>query len=146
MRFARILSLKVYFLIFLILFNSLKDIYENRIEAGVKRFTKFAILPFLLYSGIINILLSEKKFSSHPYYELQVGTASLALFIGLLLALILNIGLSSLSIILLIFNLSIIGRSIALFKYSTINDGLRLIPFIIIISYFIYLGFKTNST
>jgi len=146
MRFARILSLKVYLLIFLILFNSLKDVYENKIEAGFKRFTKFAVLPFLLYSGIINILLSEKKFSSHPYYELQVGAASLALFIGLLLALILNVGLSTLSIILLIFNLSIISKSIVIFKYSTINDGLRLIPFILIISYFVYLGFKTNST
>ena len=103
------------------------------------------ILPFLLYAGIRHLLFSQKNFKSHPYYELQVGGANIGIFVGLLLGIILNIGIGGLSCILLIYDILVISKSLVHFKYSGINEGLKFIPFILIISYFVYLGFKIRG-
>lgn len=145
MKFAKILTYKVYILIFIVLFRSLRDIYQNKIDEGFNRFTKFCILPFLLYAGIRHLLFSQKNFKSHPYYELQVGGANIGVFIGLLLGIILNIGIPALACILLIYDILVISKSLVHFKYSGINEGLKFIPFILIISYFVYLGFKIRG-
>ena len=141
MKFIKILTYKIYFLIFLVLYFSFEYISKNKIEEGFDHFVKYGILPLLLFSAIRHIFFSGKVFKSHPFFEIEAGGANLGIFIGLLIGYLFNIGIEGISCILIIFIVYLLTGAYVHYRYIGFKSALPFIPLIGVLSYFVYLGF-----
>ena len=113
---------------------------ESNKSQSIKTFIKIGMIPLTFMAFIWHTFSSGNIIKASGFFEKEAGGANLGVSIALLVALLRNFDIETLSSILLVYFVYMFIAMLCQYLYKGIIKALMTLPLVIILGYYTYIG------